>query len=309
MAKEKEYGMGYIRDPPHPDAPRLLTEKQAAALPSSYFITDPTPVEDQGGEGSCTGNAADNEFKIRAATLGAAWFNGARQQIYQCALAHDGNPLQDVGSSLSTVAWVLQNIGVAPESDFPYTGGMQGPVPTKVLTDAKKDEATQILHLDAANEATTILNIKAALVPNDVIKGAEPVMFGYNCYDAIFSVGSDGQLPMPSGAVAGGHANCIVGYDDTHGCLDSSKGAFVVKNSWGTGWGMKYAQGASPGGYMWMSYTYFLDTDDAVGDCIAVVSESGSTPDRASILDELVLIFEDDAKEVIEDIKKILTCV
>ena len=267
----RKYGLGCLRDPPHKDARLLLTREQIETLPASYMINDITPVEDQESEGSCTGNAGDNEYKIRDAIATGTFVNGARQQIYQCSLAHDGNPLQDVGSSLSTTAWVLQNIGVAPESEFPYTGGMQGPVPTNVLADAKKHEATVATRLDAADASTTITNVKAAIAPNAVIQSSYPVMFGFNVPNSFFNTGSDGNMPAPSGGIAGGHANVFIGYDDNHtGNYDGSKGAFYVKNSWGEGWGKN--------GYWYMPYSFFLDTDEGVGDCWAVINTSDFNP-------------------------------
>jgi C1A family cysteine protease len=44
----------------------------------------------------------------------------------------------------------------------------------------------------------------------------------------------------------GGHAVLAVGYDD-------AKHVFIVRNSWGTGWGMK--------GYFTMPYGYLLDSN------------------------------------------------
>ena len=53
---------------------------------------------------------------------------------------------------------------------------------------------------------------------------------------------------------AEGHAVALVGYDDNKVMPDGSKGAFLVRNSWGTGWGV---QGS---GYYFMAYNYVSDT-------------------------------------------------
>ena len=51
-------------------------------------------------------------------------------------------------------------------------------------------------------------------------------------------------------SIIGGHAVMAVGYDD-------SKGAFIVRNSWGTDWGIK--------GYFYLPYWYFT-TPNAAND-------------------------------------------
>ncbi|CAE7469958.1 unnamed protein product, partial [Symbiodinium pilosum] len=48
-------------------------------------------------------------------------------------------------------------------------------------------------------------------------------------------------MPQPTDQQLGGHAVCAVGYDDFKQC-------FIVRNSWGEGWGDK--------GYFYMPYEY-----------------------------------------------------
>ena len=57
-----------------------------------------------------------------------------------------------------------------------------------------------------------------------------------------------GILPPFGGGLAGGHAYEFVGYDDTFHCPDGSAGAFLMQNSWGSGWGS--------GGRAWFPYSY-----------------------------------------------------
>jgi C1A family cysteine protease len=62
-------------------------------------------------------------------------------------------------------------------------------------------------------------------------------------------VPADGKVAYPSqqSHLYGGHANVAVGYDDTIN-IGGQQGALLVRNSWGTGWGLQ--------GYAWLSYKY-----------------------------------------------------
>jgi C1A family cysteine protease len=77
-----------------------------------------------------------------------------------------------------------------------------------------------------------------------------PIVFGFTVYESFESpqVAKTGIAPLPSAseAVVGGHAVAAVGYDD-------SQRTFLVRNSWGEGWGMK--------GYFTMPYAYLLQSD------------------------------------------------
>ena len=282
--KNLKYKMGCKRDPPHADGPRLMRLEEVAQLPPSYLIPDNTPVENQEDLGSCTANAADNASKIRADIVTGNYFNGSRLAFYYLERQHDGaldqdcsqEPfVHDCGSSLSTAAWVLENYGIAPETLWPYDESKYDTQPDQnYMDEAKKHETTKATRLDGTDENLTIANVKAALVNN------YPVMFGINCYNEIFNVGADGNVSMPTAGEqpVGGHALCIIGYDDTHQNLDGSSGAVLFKNSWGLGWGCQKdgtpSGGSTNGGYAWLSYPYFLDTDDDVGDCWAIINEN-----------------------------------
>ena len=75
-----------------------------------------------------------------------------------------------------------------------------------------------------------------------------PFVFGFTVYESFESqpVAQTGVVPMPAPKeqVLGGHAVLAVGYDDSRQC-------FIVRNSWGPGWGMQ--------GYCYMPYLYLTD--------------------------------------------------
>ncbi|GHU21777.1 hypothetical protein FACS1894172_19580 [Spirochaetia bacterium] len=82
----------------------------------------------------------------------------------------------------------------------------------------------------------------------DIVKKSisenKPVIIGMEVYTS-FSNAKDVYNPgRQLGMYRGGHAMCVVGYDDT-----KYGGAFEILNSWGTDWGN--------GGYTWIPYTVF----------------------------------------------------
>ena len=240
--KKIKHRMGYKRDPPHADGPLLMRPEDVAKLPPSYLIQDNTPVEDQEQLGSCPANAADNASKIRADVVTDNYFNGSRLATYYYARQHEGtldedcshgdpnHKIGDCGCQVSSVTWVLENIGIAPETLWPYDMSKYNtPPPDSYMQQAAKDKTTKATRLDGKDENRTIANIKAALVNN------YPVMFGFSCYPEINGVGPDGNVPMPTAGEQqeGGHATCIIGYDDNHQNPNGSSGAVLFKNSWG----------------------------------------------------------------------------
>lgn len=82
-----------------------------------------------------------------------------------------------------------------------------------------------------------------------ILAGGSLIGFGFQVYDYMMSaeMASTGFLPVPgpNEQLQGGHAVALVGYDD-------AKQAFLVRNSWGTGWGLA--------GYFYMAYSYVGNT-------------------------------------------------
>jgi hypothetical protein len=94
----------------------------------------------------------------------------------------------------------------------------------KVTTDPGINSVKQLL----ANGQTCVLGINV-----------------YSNFDNIQNYNYTYTVHDKYGTNRGGHAVCIVGYDDNKVTNDGT-GAFKLVNSWGTGWGMA--------GYWWMSY-------------------------------------------------------
>lgn len=76
-----------------------------------------------------------------------------------------------------------------------------------------------------------------------------PVVLGFTVYESFegADVAATGVVPMPGAGekVLGGHCVVAVGYDD-------SSQRFIIRNSWGAGWGQD--------GYATMPYPYLLSS-------------------------------------------------
>lgn len=266
--KNKRYSLGCNPDPLPRESYRLvkpLTKAQLAAIPTSYTIAGAAkvPVYDQGTLGSCTSFGSGTTFEIRAQTVTGTSRTSCHLQIYQCELVHDGNPRNsDVGSSLSTAAWVLENMGVAAESAYPYnTNNFGNQIPANVLAAAKTDELLKATKLDGTTQQETINNTKASIASD------YPAMFGMNWYNSFFSPDGSGNLPAPSGGVAGGHALALFAFDDNHPNPSGTTGAFRGRNSWNASWGL--------GGDFWIGYDLILNIDDGFSDVWNHMVETG----------------------------------
>jgi hypothetical protein len=72
----------------------------------------------------------------------------------------------------------------------------------------------------------------------------KPVIIGMNCPESFLSAGEVWRPRESPARNYGGHALCVIGYDDT-----KEGGAFEILNSWGKKWGN--------GGFGWIPYTVF----------------------------------------------------
>ena len=204
-------------------------EKRAGVDYSARML----PVRDSGDEGSVVGFAVASalEFQIRK-------HDGQRVRIsprylYYAARKLGGLDLQsDAGANLRDAVAVVSEQGAVADSAWPYKAGQFAQAPPDDLDGAKRYRAHG-RPLKGARE------IKSAL------QQYGPVVIGLTIYDSFNSANaiSTGRIPdpKPSESIVGGHAVCIVGYDD-------ARRRFKFENSWGADWGDK--------GYGYVSYDY-----------------------------------------------------
>jgi len=88
---------------------------------------------------------------------------------------------------------------------------------------------------------------KPALVTRIVKKSlseGKPIVIGMNTPNLFIEAKNIWEPTENPGNFYGGHAMCVIGYDD-------DKGAFEIINSWGRKWGN--------GGFIWVPYKAFVD--------------------------------------------------
>jgi len=237
-AKRRLYG--WIPDlPDHRDfyyaAPRF------AALPRRLDLTSKCPaVYDQGQLGSCTANAiaAAIQFDQMKQKLPKV-SRPSRLFIYYNERAMEGTVDSDSGAQIRDGIKSVAKQGDCPESLWPYVVvRFRTRPPARCYQDAVHHKA--VVYQRLPQDLTSMRGCLAA---------GYPFVFGFTVYQSFESadVARTGrvELPRPGEGVVGGHAVMAVGYDDL-------AERFVVRNSWGTGWGKR--------GYFTMPYAYLTQS-------------------------------------------------
>lgn len=108
---------------------------------------------------------------------------------------------------------VVKSKGVGLESAFPYTPNDQ---PCRQIAPYAKISAWR--------------RVLSASERKSVIAEKGPVVAGMKVYSDFSGYSSGVYRRTPGATFRGNHAVCVVGYSDDENC-------WIVKNSWGTGWG------------------------------------------------------------------------
>jgi C1A family cysteine protease len=196
-----------------------------------------SPVEDQGQLGSCTANALVGALEFLLIKDKVRFSNLSRLFVYYNERVIEGTVNSDSGAMLRDGIKTLAKQGVCTETNWKYDIDSFAKKPPKGCY--QQAEKHQILSYARIN---TVDEMRATLAEGF------PFVFGFAVYESFESqhVAKTGILNMPEAGEKqlGGHAVLAVGYDD-----ESQR--FFVRNSWGTGWGMK--------GYFTIPYSYLAD--------------------------------------------------
>ncbi len=213
-----------------------------------------SPVENQGSLGSCTANAGVSVVEYFERRAFGKHIDASRLFLYKVTR----NMLHwtgDTGAFLRTTMGALALFGTPPEEYHPY-----------IITDFDKEPSAFCYAFAQNYQAITYYRLDPPGTTKEVLlnriktylAAGLPSMFGFTVYNSYVQAASTGKIPYPTSGerIAGGHAIVACGYDDnmkikntTTGATET-KGAFLIRNSWGPAWGM--------GGYGWLPYEYVL---------------------------------------------------
>lgn len=230
LSPEEFAGMLMTKEP---EAVRLASQVTTTPFPLRYDLPSEydwrdfngvTPVKAQGNCGSCWDFAALAALEASILIHGGMELDLSEQAILSCATPDQGC---DGGSATVAWMWIKENGGI-DESCMPYQA--RDYIPCKQ---------------DACEKIATVRDW--VFIPNDV-DAIKTTLYEYGPVKTNFCVygdfrnyndgcyAHDGDDPI-------NHAILILGWDDNQ-C--GGHGAWLIKNSWGTNWGMN--------GYAWIKY-------------------------------------------------------
>jgi C1A family cysteine protease len=243
MNLEHRLRYGWIPDlPDHRDQRYSAPVAALRALPPRVDLTAQCPpVYDQGQLGSCTANAigAAVEFEQMKQQLPDV-FVPSRLFIYYNERAMEGTVDSDSGGQIRDGIKSVAKQGACPEPLWPYEVARFKTRPTRrCFSAALRHRVVLYQRLDV-----TLSQLRGCL------SSGYPFVFGFTVYESFESakVARTGHAPMPARGerVVGGHAVMAVGYSD-------SRKWFLVRNSWGSGWGLE--------GYFTLPFAYVTNPD------------------------------------------------
>jgi cathepsin L len=185
-----------------------------------------TGIKNQGQCGSCwsfsTTGSTEGCHKISGNTLVGL----SEQNLMDCSWS-EGNQGCDGGLMTQAMTYIIKNKGIDTEASYPYTA----------------QDGT--CHYSASNKGATLssyVNVKSGDESDLQVKtNVGPVSVAIDASHSSFQFYSNGVYYEPDcSSTQLDHGVLSIGWG-----VDSGKDYWLVKNSWGTAWGMQ--------GYIWMS--------------------------------------------------------
>ena len=253
----QRYSTGAILDPDRyqqVDAkPRLLT-RNYTSLPRTVSLKHYSPIpENQGDFGTCVGWATAfaartiSESTVLNRTNQTQTSNSAFSPIYIYKQTSN-DPSGQRGMPIAVALDYMKNRGAVKRLPTERTMNFLS-VNVSMYINAQRYTISNYVRLfDEPRGSVGTISGRVLPVKKSLSEG-KPVIIGMNTPESFFRAQDVWQPTENPRRDYGGHAMCVVGYDDSrHG------GAFEVQNSWGTEWGNN--------GYIWIKYEDFASFVD-----------------------------------------------
>ena len=182
---------------------------------------------DQYSVEACTGNATCEALEILENIANGNAVLLSRLFTYAMARTIEGTLGSDTGSHVRTCFETLTLMGCCTEALWPYDLTQVCVSPPMLVQQQAVGHKTSAFYRIMTSGAQRLTDIQTALY------NRLPVVIGTDvgqAFQALSNTNSLGPLDIPSGST-GGHALVVVGYSP-------ATNLYLVKNSWGTSWGL-----------------------------------------------------------------------
>lgn len=196
-----------------------------------------TPVKDQGTAGSCWAFGSMAAYESTYDVMNSKEINSSEQYVINCSGA---GTAKDGGLAFEVFMWMVTNTkNVDDEVNNPYRAIDEACKPLVPNTDYFAIEWNLIDPARNPSAKPTVKQIKEAICKYGVISASVFVSDLFQNYTG--GIFKENEIYTGTN-----HAIALIGWDD-------SKNAWILRNSWGPGWGESCGF-AGEKGYMWIDY-------------------------------------------------------
>jgi C1A family cysteine protease len=242
---------GYLPDPFDRSDKRMKlirnSLKDMAVTSGEHIIQEYTPISEQLNLSSCVANACADALEI---LLGLERHGNSTQLsrlfIYWIARSFSGDHKRDAGSYIRIAAQQMMKLGVPPEKYWPYNISRVFTSPTLEAFNIASDNTINGMYRIDSVMDDRVEDVETAIQAN------HPVVFGTVVGTDFQAYRGGGDAFGPTLHEVGRHAMILTGVRHR---ADGQR-EFLVRNSWGDGWGDQ--------GHAWMNegYIEWSETQD-----------------------------------------------
>ena len=216
---------------------RRVSKRPAQVDLSAYL----PPIENQGMIGSCSAWSTIYYCKSLQENMEREWGADDSSEMFSPLFSYNQiTNGRNEGTAITDHMAIVVDQGCATMATFPYKYDLNARPDSKAKNEAVKYKAESYESLDVYDWDTDTWSVSLSRVKTLLAQGY-PVVVGFTIYEN-FDTYKGGIYSKTGGNVTGGHAMCIVGYDDEQGYLK-------IVNSWGREWG--------DNGFFYLDYKLF----------------------------------------------------